>query len=236
VSGATARTSVPWSGGPLVFVDDLESPRLSPDDHHHLSRVRRLRNGDPLVLADGRGSWRAALFADESPDGLGAAVVVPEPHPKVGVGFALVKGQKPELVVQKLTELGVDRIVPLVAERSVVRWDDTKADSARQRWERVAREAAMQSRRAWLPTVEPLRRFAEVVLEAGACRADDQGAQISLDSPLVLIGPEGGWSDGERNVDIPVVSLSDGVLRAETAAIVAGALLTALRAGLVDRA
>lgn len=224
---------MPWSGGPLVFVDDLGSPRLSADDHHHLARVRRLHSGDPLVLSDGRGSWRTAAFAGDSPTGIGAIVATPAPRPVLGVGFALVKAQKPELVIQKLTELGVDRIVPFVAERSVVRWDESKVDSAGIRWQKVAREAAMQSRRSWLPMVEPLVPYATAASYEGACRADDGGAPVSLDRPLILIGPEGGWSAAERSVDLPSVSLGDGVLRAETAAIAAGALLAALRTGAV---
>lgn len=224
---------MPWSGGPLVFVDDLEDPRLEPADHHHLARVRRLHTGDALVLSDGRGSWRTAAFADDSPTDLGAIVDTPALQPGLGIGFALVKAQKPELVIQKLTELGIDRIVPFVAERSVVRWDDTKADAAAIRWQKVAREAAMQSRRSRLPVVEPLVSYATVASYRGACRADDGGAAVSLDRPLILIGPEGGWSASERSVDLPTVSLGDGVLRAETAAIAAGALLAALRTGAV---
>lgn len=168
---------------------------------------------------------------------MGAIVHAARPTPAVGVGFALVKGQKPELVVQKLTELGVDRIQPLVAARSVVRWDGDKAGAALARWQKVAREAAMQSRRPWVPVVDTVVPFAAVASAAhGACRADAEGGPVSLDRPLVLVGPEGGWTDDERAVDLPVVGLGDGVLRAETAAIVAGALLTALRAGLVGPA
>src|SRR5690606_33698018 len=126
VTADGSRLTIAWTGGPLVFVDDLEHPELTVDDHHHLGRVRRLRRGDPVVIGDGRGSWRSGSFADRVPQDLGPVHTAPPPAPAVGVGFALVKGQKPELVVQKLTELGVDRIVPFVAARSVVRWDDAK--------------------------------------------------------------------------------------------------------------
>jgi 16S rRNA (uracil1498-N3)-methyltransferase len=149
------------------------------------------------------------------------------------VAFALVKGSKPELVVQKLTELGVDRIRPLVAARSVVRWDPARSASAQRRLERVAREASMQSRRPWLPEVGQAAAFAEVSADPGACRADRDGAPPSLDHPLILTGPEGGWAPEEEARTLPVVSLGDGVLRAETAAIAAGVALTMLRAGLV---
>lgn len=230
---AAGPEAVPSDGGPLAFVADLDVPVLSADDHHHLARVRRLRNGDPLLLADGRGRWRRARFADAEPEVVGAVATEPSAVPAVSVAFALVKGGRPELAVQKLTELGVDHVHPFVAARSVVRWEPAKAASGHARLERVAREAAMQSRRATLPVVHPVASFAEVAALAGACRADRAGAPPSLERPLVLVGPEGGWDDDERRVDLPVVALGSGVLRAETAAIAAGVVLTSLRAGLV---
>ncbi len=212
-----------------MFVDDLDRPLLADDDLHHLTRVRRLRDGDDLVLGDGVGRWRPARLAGAEPEVTGPVAVAPRPSPEIGVAFALVKGQKPELVVQKLTELGVDRIVPFVAARSVVRWDAAKAGVAASRLAKVAREAARQSRRAWLPTVEPVTTYAEVAARPGATRADEGGRPTSLATPLVMVGPEGGWDDAERLPDQPVVTLSDAVLRAETAAIAAGVLLAAAR-------
>lgn len=225
--------AVPSDGGPLVFVDDLGSPLLDADDHHHLARVRRLRAGDALIVADGCGRWRRAVFADLVPEVVGDVVTEPSAAPPVAVAFALVKGGRPELAVQKLTELGVDHVHPFVAARSVVRWDPARAAAGHARLARVAREAAMQSRRATLPVVHPVAAFADVAALPGACRADRGGAAPTLARPLVLVGPEGGWDDDERAVDLPVVALGSGVLRAETAAIAAGVVLTSLRAGLL---
>lgn len=225
---------IPSGGGPLVYVEDLEQPVLRLDDHHHLSRVRRVRDGDPLILGDGAGHWRHARMAGESPEPTGARTFVARPVPAVGVAFALVKGAKPELVVQKLTELGIDWICPFEAARSVVRWDAGKADGAQARLLKVAREAAMQSRQPWLPVVAPVATFADVARRPGAALADRGGEPMGLDRPLVLVGPEGGWDATEQAADLPRVSLSPGVLRAETAAIVAGALLVALRSGCVS--
>jgi 16S rRNA (uracil1498-N3)-methyltransferase len=216
---------------PLVFVTDLDAPELEPDDHHHLLRVLRLRPGDPITVSDGAGGYRSARLGRGSlPEVEGGVVSVPRPLPAVGVGFALLKGDRPELVVQKLTELGVDEIRPFTAARSVVRWDEDRRARAHQRLERVAREAAMQSRRVWLPTVATVATVGEVAATAGAARADRGGGPLEPGHRTVLVGPEGGWSDEERALELPVVGLADGVLRAETAAIVAGALLTALRA------
>jgi 16S rRNA (uracil1498-N3)-methyltransferase len=236
VAAAEASAPVPSDGGPFAFVADLDDPLLSSEDHHHLARVRRLRDGDALVLGDERGRWRRARFAGDRPEPTGEVVLAPRPVPEVAIAFALVKGSKPELVVQKLTELGVDRIRPFVAARSVVRWDPDRADAARVRLRRVAREAAMQSRRAWSPAVEAVAGFAEVAALAGACRADRGGGPPGLDHPLVLTGPEGGWAPEEVAAGLPVVGLGDAVLRAETAAITAGAVLGALRSGLVHPA
>ena len=155
------------------------------------------------------------------------------PSPRLTVGFALVKGSKPEFVVQKLTELGIDTIIPFVAERSVVRWDDAKVERMQERLERVSREASMQSRRVWLPVIGPVSRFADLASQDGVARADRHGDMLRADHTTVLIGPEGGWAVDEQ-IGGPVVGLGPNVLRAETAAIAAGALMTALRAGIVS--
>ena len=118
---------------------------------------------------------------------------------------------------------------PFRAERSVVQWDAAKADKNQVRLERVAREAVMQCRRAWLPTVHPVVDFATVAALPGAARADMGGSVVSTVNPTVLVGPEGGWSDAERATELPVVGLSNAVLRAETAAIAAGVLLATSR-------
>lgn len=213
--------------GPHAFVADVASPELSDEDHHHLARALRLRRGDSFTVSDGRGAWRRCRFGDVVlPDG--EIVTVPPPTIALTVGFALTKGSKPELVCQKLTELGIDHIVPFVAERSVARWDDTKAAKNQARLERVIREAAMQSRRVHLPTLHPLGTFGGFV-GTEAVRADGRGRPLTAAHTTVLIGPEGGWADEER-VELDEVSLGAHVLRAETAAIAAGALMAHARA------
>ena len=208
---------------PLAFVADLDAPVLSDGNRHHLERVRRLRDGDRLSVSDGVGRFRVVRFGPAlAVDG---DVVVTAPLARtVTVAFALTKGDKPELVVQKLVEIGVDRIVPFVAARTVVRWDPAKEERQLDRWRTIAREAAAQAHRARLATVDPVSTFATVAALPGATLAHPDGAPLSPSTTTLLIGPEGGWSDEEEAAGLPFESLGPHVLRAETAALVAGAL------------
>ena len=220
------------SGGPHAFVADLHAPELEAGDRHHLERVLRLRSGDPLTVGDGEGRWRDCLFGDEV-QAVGEVVEVPVPDSEVVVGFSLLKGGRPELVVQKLTELGVDRILPLLAERSIVRWDAERCATQDGRFLRVVREAAMQSRRVRLPVVEQITAGAEVADRPGMALAHPGGRGLQADDRSLMVGPEGGWSASEV-AGRDVVDLGPTVLRAETAAIAVGTLLTALRDGRVE--
>ena len=220
--------------GPLAFVADLHAPELGDDDLHHLQRVLRLRAGAPITVGDGQGRWRSARLTEVGVEATGPIEELAPPEPRLSVGFALVKGDKPELVVQKLTELGIDRIVPFRAARSVVRWDDAKAAKAVARLRVVARAAAMQSHRPHLPEITDVADLHDLVVEDGVAMADRQGSAIGPAHRTVLVGPEGGWSDEERALAVPRVALGHHVLRAETAAITAGVLLCTPR-GCGDR-
>ena len=215
-----------------AFVDDLDAPGLSDEDRHHLERVLRLRPGAQITVSDGAGRWRLCRFAGGL-EPLGDIVIEARPSPPITVAVALTKGERLDWAVQKLTELGVDGIVPLAAARSVVRWDDARAKHHLERLGRIARQAAMQSRRTWLPAVDDLRPFAEVAAFPGAALAEPGGGPPTLERPLVLVGPEGGWAEEEAAAALPRVDLGPTVLRAETAAVAAAALLCALREGLV---
>jgi 16S rRNA (uracil1498-N3)-methyltransferase len=217
--------------GPLAFVADLDRPTLEPADRHHLERVLRLRTGDPLSVADGAGRWRPCRFGGLL-EPVGDVVALPAAEPPLTVAFALVKGDRPELIVQKLTELGIDRILPFHARRSVVRWDDSRAERHIARLRSVARAAAAQCHRPRLPEIGQLVPFDRIASLPGSARCERVGAGPTLDHPVLLVGPEGGWADEERTV-LPVVGLGEHILRADTAAVAAGALLAALRAGLV---
>jgi 16S rRNA (uracil1498-N3)-methyltransferase len=159
----------------------------------------------------------------------------PRPAPPVTVAFALTKGDRPEWTVQKLAEAGVDRIVPMVTSRTVVRWEGDRAARQVARWRAVAVAAAMQSRQVWLPDVEAVQPFAHAVAGAGPAAALAQmgGGPPAIAQPVILVGPEGGWDPAELDIGLALVGLGPTVLRAETAALAAGLLLCALRAGTV---
>ena len=221
------------SAAAQVLVEHLDEPRLDDGALHHLRRVLRLRDGAEVCAADGAGGWRSTRFrggADLETDG--DVAHEPRPEPVLGVAFVPVKGDRPELVVQKLTEVGVDRILVCTSERAVVRWEGERGDRHLERLGRVAREASQQCRRLWLPEVAPAT-LAEL-LGAGAVPADLGGRPVAPTDRVLLVGPEGGWSDAERSAAATAgaspVTLGPHVLRAETAAIAAGVLLVATRA------
>ena len=219
-----------------VFVENLDAPELTDNDAHHLGRVLRLRDGEAVTACDGNGKVRSCTWSAGRLDPAGDVLLGAPPDPLLCVGFALTKGDKPEWAVQRLTELGIDVIAPFVAARSVVRWDEDKADRNADRLRRVAREAAMQSRRLRLPTIAPVVPFSQVVqgAEAGTLALAEPGGGILADSHnTLLVGPEGGWAETELNAVSDHVSLGETVLRAETAAIAAGVLFATVRAQIV---
>lgn len=229
-----------------VVVADLEPAgalELDAEDAHHLSSVLRLRPGEAVGATDGRGGYRLCRYSGRGLlEPAGAATFQPAPAPRLTVAFAPVKGDRPEWSVQKLTELGVDRIVLVEAERSVVRWDERRAAGHLERLRRVARSAVMQSRQCRLPEITGMVRLDAVLGDAGdgpgggVAVADMGGRPPWPGLHTVVIGPEGGWTPAEREAAASraaPVGLGGPVLRAETAAVAAGVLLTALRGGLV---
>ena len=214
-----------------VFVGSLDSPVLTEADDHHLRRVLRLRRDEVVCAGDGAGGYRMCRWTGQPRvlDPQGGAHQVDRALPSLSVGFAPVKGDRPEWAVQKLTEIGVDVILVIPTQRSVVRWDRERAERQRDRFEAVARGAAAQCRRLWLPEIrvedgsDPLPDG--VLAEAG-------GRPLDEDDTTVLVGPEGGWADAER-VGRELVALGEHVLRSETAALAAGLAMTALRARLL---
>jgi 16S rRNA (uracil1498-N3)-methyltransferase len=244
-----AAVAVRAAAASQVFVKDPGQPLLTDDDAHHLGRVLRLRDGEEVIATDGRGRWARALWrgstslepvsAARGIGGDGSVQSEARAEPALTVAFAPVKGERPEWVVQKLTELGIDRIVPLRSERSVVRWTGARGQASVEKLRRVAREASAQCRRVWLPEITDTVAFAELPALGGpgeVVLAQLSGNRPTLAQRVVAVGPEGGWSTDELASGLPTVGFGLSVLRAETAAVTAGALLASLRTGTVAAA
>jgi 16S rRNA (uracil1498-N3)-methyltransferase len=228
-----------------VFVDGLDTAvTVDGPDGHHLQRVRRLRTGELVTAADGAGRWRRYVIAGAEPGRLllradSDVEIEPEVTPAVAVAVALTKGTKLETVVAQLTELGVARIEPVRARRSVVRWDEARAGAAVARFASVARESAMQCRRARVPEVAAVGDLDALAGRDGIVVATrDGGPASAIPDPrggtwTVVVGPEGGFEPGEIEALAPIgrLALSPYVLRAQTAPVVAAALLVARALG-----
>lgn len=206
-----------------MLVDDIDAPELSDADAHHVFRVLRVRDGETVTVTDGEGRWRSCTASGPTlAPGSDVRSVDRRPHP-LTVAFSIPKQDRPEWIVQKLTEIGIDRIVPIHAERSVVRWNDDRARRHLEKLRRVAVEALQQSRGVWLPDVAGPVAAAEVLPTAAA--AEPGAPRMDHRTRTVAIGPEGGWSPAELELAAATVSIGSTVLRVETAAIVAGARL-----------
>ncbi|UMG94631.1 16S rRNA (uracil(1498)-N(3))-methyltransferase [Nocardioides sp. TF02-7] len=214
------------------------------DEAHHAVVVRRLRVGERVALADGGGRVATGEVVETSKRSFAVAVAgvdeVAEPAPSLTVVQALPKGDRGELAVEVLTEVGAARIVPWAAARSVAVWKGERAAKAHARWRSTAREAAKQSRRAWHPVVEPLATTAavtEVVRRADLAVVLHEEASIPIGGVevpaagevVVVVGPEGGLTDDEvadfRDAGGVVVRLGTEVLRTSTAGVAAAAAL-----------
>jgi 16S rRNA (uracil1498-N3)-methyltransferase len=204
-----------------ILVDDVAVPVLTDDAAHHLFRVLRIRGGEPVTVTDGRGSWRACrtLGADLEP--VSEVAAERRRATTLTVACAIPKQDRPEWIVQKLTELGIDRIVLMQAERSVVRWSDERGAKQLAKLRRVAEEALQQSRGVWLPELSGPVDASDVLPTAVA--AEPGAPPIGSGVDTIAIGPEGGWSQAELARAMGSASIGSTVLRVETAAIVAAA-------------
>ena len=229
---------------------------LADADAHHLRVVLRLTAGDEIVVVDDTG---AAVFRLDAtaPDVTATRVRrLPEPRiPRVTLAPALAKGDKTDTVVRQATELGVARIVPFAAERSVVHLEGAKATARAERWRRVAAEAAKQSQRTDVPVITGPLTLAGMLDALAGCTVlvcwEDASAAPGIGEALrraavaddgqvaVVVGPEGGLTPAEvallTDAGALPVSLGPTILRTETAAVVAAALVLHERGGLGAR-
>ncbi|HTU67713.1 MAG TPA: 16S rRNA (uracil(1498)-N(3))-methyltransferase [Steroidobacteraceae bacterium] len=232
--------------GPLAVGADVALP---PQAGEHLVRVLRLEPGTPLVLFDGRGGEYAATLGARAGKQVGARItaqVAAERESPLDITLlqGIARGERMDLIVQKATELGVTRIVPVLAERSVVRVEAKQKDRKRDHWQGIVTSACEQCGRNVVPDVSEPRGLGDAVaaLPAEAARfllsADGEEtltafAQRTRGRPLVLlIGPEGGIADSEsrfaRANGFVGCRLGPRILRTETAGLAALATLQAI--------
>ena len=228
--------------GPVTGVAVGDHAVVEGDEARHAIVVRRTRVGEQVVLSDGQGTSATCTVIETAKSRLVAAVdsvaVEPLPSPSVTVVQAIPKGDRADLAVEVLTEIGVDRIVPWAAARCVGVWRGERAEKSLAKWRATARESGKQSRRSWLPEVTPMATTAEVAaLVEGADLAvvlhETATAPLSaLDveparSIVVVVGPEGGITDEELAALGPdrAVRLGQPVLRTSTAGVAAVAAL-----------
>ena len=237
-----------------IFIKALlqEELVITGGDAHHLGRVMRARAGDRILVADDEGKvgeYELTGFTESSVSMRLVQYVEERTESPVEIVLAqcLPKGDKLDLIVQKATELGGNVIVPLASDNCVVRYDSKKAQARQEKWQKIADEAGKQCGRSRLPEVQPVQPFGEWLREMAGEQSGDTAICMCYENELqqgmkdflqgqrtakrfvVIIGPEGGFSLAEaalaKEMGIASVSLGTRILRAETAAISAVALI-----------
>ena len=236
---------------PVYVVPDLAAARVGAtvevegEEARHAVVVRRTAPGERVVLTDGRGTAATCVVTGTGKNLLAVEVEdvasQPEPLPRVTVVQAVPKGDRGELAVAVLTEVGAARVVPWAAERCVAVWRGERAVKGRAKWAATARESAKQARRTWFPEIGDLHTTGEVAALVGAAdlavvlHEADGGVPLSgvgLDGVrdlVVVVGPEGGVTDTELSAlddaGATTVRLGPEVLRTSTAGVAAVAAL-----------
>jgi 16S rRNA (uracil1498-N3)-methyltransferase len=228
---------------------------LNENELHHLTRVLRASEGDLFEGLDGQGVRHRCELCRDSGGWYGlildSAKETRESPIRITLAQALIKKSKFDWVVQKAVELGVDEIVPLWTERTELRLDERREARKILRWQRIVEEAVKQCGRSVIPRVTSPLTLDELLKreDDSVCIAMDEEGCTDLkglvgelddkDEYLVLIGPEGGWCDRERELltahSARLVKLGPRILRTETAAIVALSLIQ-YELGDLDRA
>lgn len=232
---------------PVFLYDDLGPTRIVLDgpEGRHAAGSRRMVAGEAVDLVDGRGARASCRVLASGRDTLTLEVVgrstEPEPELRVVLVQALPKGDRGELAVELATEVGVDEVVPWVAARCVMQWKGDRGDRQHARWASTAREAAKQSRRAWVPPVTALHTTAQVAARLGGTTAlvlheAATDALTAVDLPaagevVLVVGPEGGIDERELEAfaaaGARTVRLGPTVLRTSTAGAAAAAVVSA---------
>jgi 16S rRNA (uracil1498-N3)-methyltransferase len=230
----------------LVETTDLDSPvfNIKGTEAYHALRVRRVREKEKLVVTDGFG-----LVADVEVLALGPGDQVTvkvidkkikvKKKPKVAVAQALAKGERSDLAIESLTEVGVDEIIPWQANRCIVKWDD-KSEKGVEKWKQISRESSKQSRRAFFPEITNcldskriigiFNNYSKVIIldPDSTVLFTDLIEQITEDV-LLVIGPEGGIEENEMKSFAEngalTATLGETILRTSTAGGISAAIL-----------
>ncbi|MEU1838423.1 16S rRNA (uracil(1498)-N(3))-methyltransferase [Micromonospora chersina] len=235
---------------PLFLVEALptgDTLTLDGPEGHHAATVQRLRVGEELLLADGRGGTATAVVSAVGRGTLDLRVTsrgyVDASVPRLVVVQGIAKGDRGELAVQAMTEVGVDEIVPWAASRSVTQWRGDRGVRAREKWAATAREAAKQARRPWLPVVagtpdESTTTVTRRIAGAAAAfvlheEAEERLTTVELPDAgeiVLVVGPEGGIAPTEltafEEAGARPVRLGPSVLRTSTAGVAALTVLS----------
>jgi 16S rRNA (uracil1498-N3)-methyltransferase len=210
---------------------------LENDDMHHVRNVMRMSSGDKVECV-----YKEKLYICEVVDpNVNKFVILAELDDDneldldITIAIGLVKEKKMDIILQKLTELGVTKIIPVEMERSIVRLDDKKFKKKKERWEKICKEASEQSKRNKIPVIDDVRKVEDLKLEGydfmGVCSVANRDnlinkylqANVNYAKMIFVIGPEGGISAREEailnDIGYKSVSLGKRVLRVETAAI-----------------
>ena len=222
----------------------LDEPMLSKEALRHL-KVLRLQNGEQIELFDGRGAWRTYAFAGGALSAVSQIMTAPAPAKRLTLFACVTKGSRWDWTIEKATELGVGRIVPVISERTIVRIPASERETKRERWLRIAADAARQCDAKWLPEVAAPIDFSSSLELVRSCRCF-VGALVSPPPrPLaqavadaikdtsktdwgIFVGPEGDFTAAELASLLEIAeptSFGSTILRAETAAIFALSVL-----------
>ena len=214
------------------------------DKFHHLAHVKRVKVGDEVsVSPDQSSKLHLGVISDITDTSILVKIIKTTDtntytDTKLTLGMCIIKGEKMDLVIQKATEVGIDRIIPLISKRTVVKLDNKNTQNKLTRYSKIAGSAAEQSERTTVPIIDSPVSLPQLLTDVdngtlilffyernGQKIKDIKDKVSSFSDVLLLIGPEGGWDEAESDMimkcgAIPV-SLGDNILRAETAAIVA---------------
>jgi len=231
------------------YLDHIDGDKVCLSDSeqlHHLRDVLRLKVDDEVIVFDSKGKEYAGVITkiERKQAELKVTPIKSTRNHKTSltVACAIPKGSRMDDIIDYLTQLGVERIIPMWTERVVVKLDDARAEERHKRWRKIAQSAAQQSQQSRIPLVEPLTRFEDVVLKAGNYDLKlipnlsgerrlikDVLAESRPKSIIVLVGPEGDFTPEEVALALGngflAVSLGDTVLRVATAAIAVASYL-----------